>query len=102
MMKSENSGKETMIRTFEFVFRLQRNKKDRQKILSIMNSNLDTEIDYGGWHLNFDAKRGWVQITDNGTDKSLSIKFVPAEISYKSLASVINKEDTQNVEFRYL
>ena len=91
-----------MIRTFEFLFRLQRNKKDCNKVLSIMNLNRDTEFDYGGWHLHFDSDRKWVQITDNGTDKSLSIKFTPAEISYRSLASLINKEGTDDIQFRYL
>lgn len=91
-----------MIQTFDFVFHLQRDNKDRKNVLSIMNSNMNADYDYVGWHLHFDAERKWVQITDNGKDKYLSKKFIPAEMSYRTLLSIINKEETDDLEIRYL
>ena len=91
-----------MIRTFEFLFHLQRSKKDRQTVLAIMNSGEDAEFEYKGWHLHFESGRKWVQITDNGKDMSLTRKFVPAELSYEPLISLINKEGRENLEARCL
>lgn len=39
---------------------------------------------------------------DGWKDMSLTRKFVPAEISYESLISLINKEGRENLEVRYL
>ena len=71
-------------------------------LLSFMKENRDVEYDYAGWHLYFDSEKKWVRVTDNGTDKTLAVKFVPAEMSYKTLTALINKEDIEDLEIRYL
>lgn len=91
-----------MIRTFEFLPHFQNDRKDRQKVLAILNSNENADLDYRGWHFHFDAEKRWVQITDNGTEASLFAKFAPVEVSYKTMTSGINKEFNGDLEIRYL
>ena len=50
-----------------------------------MEQKNDVEYDLRGWHLLFEQKRTIVTVTSNGTDDYLEWKFIPAEISYKSL-----------------
>ncbi len=91
-----------MIRTFEFVFYFQRQKKERQKLLTMMQGGKDSDYDHEGWHLHFDVERRWVRITDNGSDKLLSIKFVPAEMSFKTLEAFLYDEKPETLEIRFL
>lgn len=79
-----------MVRTFNFVFQLQKNETKRAEIYRLMNSENDEEIDMQGWHLLFDQKKKWVEVTNNGTDDYLECKFVPAEISYASLIHIMD------------
>lgn len=89
-----------MVRTFDFVFRLKRSEEERNKIYSMMEEAENTDYDLGGWHLSFEQDRRIVIITDNGTDESLSCKFVPAEISYDSLKELIDPDDKQETELQ--
>ena len=62
-----------------------------------------------GWHLLFEQKRTIVTVTSNGTDDYLEWKFIPAEIIYKSLRTMMDfnkvtdwdKED-DNLEIKWL
>ena len=79
-----------MVRTFDFVFILQRNENLRKEIYELMDSSYDEETDIGGWHLLFNPKRRWVVVTDNGSDEFLKYKFTPAEIEYDSLIHLMD------------
>lgn len=90
-----------MIRTFDFVFTLQRDEAMRNRIYELMNSSINEEIDIRGWHLFFDQSRGWVVITDNGTDEYLHYKFTPAEIEYDSLIHLMDPVKlNEEIEFQ--
>lgn len=97
-----------MIRTFNFVFGLQRSEEKRKVIHSMMEQIDDVEYDLQGWHLHFDQKRKIVTVTSNGTDDYLEYKFIPAEISYKSLQTMMgcNEEtddnDEEELEIKFL
>ena len=89
-----------MIRTFDFVFSLQRSKEERDEIYRMMEESENVECDLGGWHLLFEQDKKTVTVTDNGTDEHLSYKFVPAEISYDSLKALIDPKDKQETELQ--
>ena len=89
-----------MVRTFDFVFLLKRSEEERGKVYSMMEEADNTDYDLGGWHFLFVQDRKIVIITDNGTDESLSYKFVPAEISYDSLKELINPDNKQETELQ--
>lgn len=89
-----------MVRTFDFIFLLKRNKEDRDKIYSMMEASENIECDLGGWHLVFEQDRKIVTVTDNGTDEHLSYKFDPAEISFDSLKSLMDPDSRQETEFQ--
>lgn len=72
------------------------------KLLTIMQGEKDADHNHGGWHLHFDVERQWVRITDNGSDKLLSTKFVPAEMSFKTLEAILCGEKPEKLEIRYL
>lgn len=49
----------------------------------------------------FDQSRGWVVITDNGTDEYLHYKFTPAEIEYDSLIHLMDPVKlNEEIEFQ--
>ena len=76
----------------------------RKAIYGLMDSPRDEEIDIEGWHLQFDQKRRWVVVTDNGTDESLKHKFWPAEIEYGSLIYLMdpaNRNEDIEIQVRY-
>ena len=94
-----------MVRTFDFVFLLQKNETKRAEIYKFMKSEKDVEIDIQGWHLLFDNKRKWAVVTNNGTDDYLRSKFVSAEISYESLIHIMDPskfDEDIDFEVRYL
>ena len=93
-------GKRFMVRTFDFIFLLKRNKEDRDKIYSMMEASENIECDLGGWHLLFEQDRKTMTVTNSGTDEHLSYKFVPAEISYDSLKALIDPKDKQETELQ--
>lgn len=94
-----------MIRTFDFVFILRRSEEERRKIVSMMEQTENAECEIKGWHLLFQQERKVVIVTNNGTDDYLAWKFIPAQISYDSLRTLMGMEaGNQNAELdiRYL
>ncbi len=91
-----------MIRTFDFIAFFRGHKKDREKLLTMMACDHDIDYDHGGWHLHFDVARQWLQITNNGRDESLSRKFIPAEMSFKTLEALVYGGTPEELEIRYL
>lgn len=94
-----------MIRTFDFVWGLQRSEEKRKVIHSMMEQIDDVEYNLQGWHLYFDQKRKIVTVTSNGTDDYLEYKFIPAEISYKSLQTMMGYNegnDEEELEIKFL
>lgn len=91
-----------MIKTFDFVFELRRSEEKRKIIYSMMEQLNDVEYDLRGWHLVFDQKRSIVTITSNGTDEHLEWKFIPAEISYKSLRSIVEYDKDIELQIKFL
>ena len=99
-----------MIRTFDFVLELQKSEEKRKIIYSLMEQKNDVEYDLRGWHLLFEQKRTIVTVTSNGTDDYLEWKFIPAEISYKSLRTMMdfnkgtdwdNEDDDLEIKWLY-
>lgn len=94
-----------MIRTFDFLFDLQRSEDMRKEYNKIMDSGQNHEFDYKGWHLYFDNTRKWVVINSNHTDEGLDWKFYPAEMSYNTLKIMMDpvKNNEEFIpEMRYL
>jgi len=87
-----------MVRTFNFIFALDKSKEEKEKIYYMMSQENDVEYDIKGWHMAFDQKRRVVTITDNGTDEFLHVKFIPAEASYTFLQWSM-EEDKSDFEF---
>lgn len=89
-----------MIRTFDFIFVLLRSEEKREQVCLLMEQAEDVEYDIDGWHLGFDQKRMVVTVTNNGTDEYLKSKFIPAEISYRSLKELMRCDENDNNDER--
>jgi len=94
-----------MVRTFDFVFSIQRDEGLRDQIYELLNSKEDSNYDIKGWHLFFDHNRKVVVITSNGIGDYLKSEFVPAEVVFDSLISVMDPakhNDSCEFKMRFL